>query len=101
MCPDSPQFVNICVAYVRKIGHDQNEWPTRRGTGGDGVPRGHNYRGDGLDVGALTRRQAEVVQLLVNGMTVKQIASCLGISKRTVTGHLSAARRRARARTSQ
>jgi DNA-binding CsgD family transcriptional regulator len=47
----------------------------------------------------LTERQAEVVQLLVNGMRVKQIVRYLGISKRTVDGHLSAARQRARVRT--
>jgi DNA-binding CsgD family transcriptional regulator len=49
--------------------------------------------------GNLTERQAEVVQLLVNGMGVKQIVRYLGISRRTVDSHLSAARQRMRART--
>ena len=43
----------------------------------------------------LTPRQAEVVRLLVNGLTSKQIARCLGISKRTVEDHVSDARKRA------
>jgi DNA-binding CsgD family transcriptional regulator len=43
----------------------------------------------------LTPRQAEVVRLLVNGLTSKQIARSLGISKRTVEDHVTDARERA------
>lgn len=39
----------------------------------------------------LTGRQAEVIQLLAEGNTIKQIARCLGISPGTVKTHLSLA----------
>jgi DNA-binding CsgD family transcriptional regulator len=42
----------------------------------------------------LTPRQAEVVKLARRGLTAKEIARQLGISKRTVEAHLSEARRR-------
>jgi len=42
----------------------------------------------------LTPRQAEVVKLAQRGLTAKEIARQLGISKRTVEAHLSEARRR-------
>lgn len=43
----------------------------------------------------LTPRQAEVVKLAQCGLSAKEIARHLGISKRTVEGHLSTARQRA------
>lgn len=46
----------------------------------------------GLD--NLTPRQGEVLQLTVNGLSAKQIARQLGISVRTVEGHLAAIRMR-------
>jgi|SRR5690349_550433 DNA-binding CsgD family transcriptional regulator len=46
----------------------------------------------GLD--DLTPRQGEVLQLAVNGLSAKQIARRLGISARTVEGHLAAIRTR-------
>ncbi|MFL6117959.1 MAG: response regulator transcription factor [Catenulispora sp.] len=42
----------------------------------------------------LTPRQTEVVRLAVQGLTAKQTASKLGISKNTVDEHLREARRR-------
>jgi DNA-binding CsgD family transcriptional regulator len=54
-----------------------------------------DWETSGLETGCLTQRQAEVVQLLVNGKKIKEIVRHLGISKRTVDGHLSAARQRA------
>ena len=42
----------------------------------------------------LTPRQGEVVKLAQRGLTAKEIARQLGISKRTVEAHLSEARRR-------
>jgi DNA-binding CsgD family transcriptional regulator len=41
---------------------------------------------------ALTERQVQVVGLLVQGSSIKQIARCLGISPRTVKKHLTTAR---------
>ena len=43
---------------------------------------------------SLTPRQAEVVKLAQRGLTAKEIARQLGISKRTVEAHLGEARRR-------
>ncbi|MDA8288129.1 MAG: response regulator transcription factor [Actinomycetota bacterium] len=40
------------------------------------------------DVNALTAREVEVVQLLAEGLSNQRIASRLGISRRTVEGHL-------------
>ena len=42
----------------------------------------------------LTRRQAQVVQLAASGMSDKAIARRLGLSKRTIEDHFTAARRR-------
>jgi DNA-binding CsgD family transcriptional regulator len=47
----------------------------------------------------LTRRQAEVVRLAVSGLTAKETARRLGISKNTVDEHLREARRRVGAAT--
>ncbi len=47
----------------------------------------------------LTARQTEVLQLLVNGKSTKQIAGRLGINSHTVNVHIFDARRRLRART--
>ncbi|WP_020499187.1 ATP-binding protein [Sciscionella marina] len=41
--------------------------------------------------GLLTRREREVIQLIVNGMTNKEIAQSLVISRRTVEGHVERA----------
>lgn len=45
-------------------------------------------------VALLTPRQAQVVKLAQRGLTAKEIARQLGISKRTVEAHLGEARRR-------
>lgn len=42
----------------------------------------------------LTPRQTEVVQLAANGMNARQIGRYLGLSVRTVEGHVARARRR-------
>jgi DNA-binding CsgD family transcriptional regulator len=47
----------------------------------------------------LTPRQVEVVRLACLGLTAKETARQLGISKNTVDEHLSEARRRVGART--
>lgn len=39
--------------------------------------------------GSLTRREQEVFNLLMNGMTNKEIASRLGICQKTVEEHLT------------
>jgi DNA-binding CsgD family transcriptional regulator len=65
------------------------------------VQPSREVRGDGTGDRSLTHRQAEIIQLLVSGMTIKQIARYLGISTRTVDRHLSAARERAGARTKE
>lgn len=46
-----------------------------------------------------TARQAEVLRLAVRGLTAKQIARRLQISRRTVEHHLDEARRRTGAKT--
>jgi len=54
---------------------------------------------DDLGVGGhLTGRQAEVLRLAVRGLVAKEIARSLGISARTVEGHLGAMRRLAGAK---
>ncbi|ORT47984.1 hypothetical protein KBI5_16730 [Frankia sp. KB5] len=47
----------------------------------------------------LTARQTEVVRLAALGLTAKETARRLGISKTTVEGHLTEARRRVGANT--
>jgi DNA-binding CsgD family transcriptional regulator len=42
----------------------------------------------------LTRRQAQVIELAAQGLSGKQIARCLGLSRRTVEDHFAAARHR-------
>jgi len=42
----------------------------------------------------LTARQVEIVQLVVGGKTAGQIGDLLGLSRRTVEGHLREARQR-------
>lgn len=44
---------------------------------------------------SLTARQAEVVRLTVQGLGAKECARVLGISRRTVEDHLTAAKDRA------
>ena len=39
------------------------------------------------EAGALTPRQREIVQLVVKGLTAKEIASVLGLSVRTIEFH--------------
>jgi DNA-binding CsgD family transcriptional regulator len=46
----------------------------------------------------LTRRQAEVLRLAINGLYAKEIARELGISVRTVEGHIATMRKRSGAR---
>ena len=48
----------------------------------------------------LTKRQAQVMNLLIMGLSAKQAAQTLKISKRTVAAHLSNARERMKAKTS-
>ncbi|WP_305788025.1 response regulator transcription factor [Symbioplanes lichenis] len=48
---------------------------------------------------ALTARQTEVVRLAASGLTAKETARRLGISKTTVDEHLTEARRRVGATT--
>jgi DNA-binding NarL/FixJ family response regulator len=48
----------------------------------------HGSRGHGLD--ALTPRQREVMQLLIEGKTTKQVAHALGLSTKTVETHRGA-----------
>jgi DNA-binding CsgD family transcriptional regulator len=48
---------------------------------------------------SLTARQTEVVRLAADGLTAKETARRLGISKTTVDEHLAEARRRVRATT--
>jgi len=54
-----------------------------------------NERGDGMPSASvhLTSRQAEVLRLAAKGLVAKEIAHSLGISVRTVEGHLSEMRR--------
>lgn len=47
----------------------------------------------------LTPRQVEIVQLVVGGRTARQIGGLLGLSTRTVEGHLHQARQRVGAST--
>lgn len=42
----------------------------------------------------LTRRQTQVIELAARGLSGKQIARCLGLSRRTVEDHFAAARHR-------
>jgi DNA-binding NarL/FixJ family response regulator len=46
-------------------------------------------RKDSANVGALTRRETDVLELLARGRSNKQIASQLGLGLRTVEGHVS------------
>ncbi len=56
----------------------------------EGVPPRHRPRAPGAPadpVAALTPRQREILQLLVEGRTAKEIGAVLGISARTVESH--------------
>ena len=64
------------------------------------VRLGGFHGGDGLGDMSLTERQAEIVRLLLNGWSHKQIAAEMRIAHRTVEEHLRAARKRLRARNS-
>jgi DNA-binding NarL/FixJ family response regulator len=46
-------------------------------------------RNDSVNVGALTRRETDVLELLARGRSNKQMANELGLSLRTVEGHVS------------
>lgn len=49
----------------------------------------------GIEVSTrLTRRQLQVIGLAAQGLSGKQIARCLGLSRRTVEDHFAAARQR-------
>ncbi len=50
-----------------------------------------SYRGDPVQSPSfgLTRREKEVLTLLVEGLTYKEIAGQLAISKRTVSNHVA------------
>jgi DNA-binding CsgD family transcriptional regulator len=47
----------------------------------------------------ITKREKEVVEWLIRGLILKEIADKLGISKRTVVAHIINARARIGART--
>ncbi len=46
-------------------------------------------KGDIMHRGILTQREKEIFELLVSGLTTKEIATTLSISEKTVRNHIS------------
>ncbi|HUZ51841.1 MAG TPA: helix-turn-helix transcriptional regulator [Streptosporangiaceae bacterium] len=76
----------------------RDEWNRRTG-GGTQLTHTSDSRLPGENTGVLTPRQAQVVRLAAAGMTAKETARRLGISKNTVDEYIRDAKRRVKAST--
>jgi DNA-binding NarL/FixJ family response regulator len=71
----NPEYQSVLMARLQELSSASSDWQTVRGP---------------LDTGAdLTARELEILRLLAEGMTNRQIAYTLGVSESTVKNHLT------------